>query len=70
MLLLPWLQFLGSSSGLLESLINGSHLGWRRPSNHSEQGGVDIEMYRLMKMHRFFDLRMKSLENFYDFGRG
>ena len=31
-LLLPWLQFLGSSSGLLESLINGWLLEWRRRS--------------------------------------
>jgi hypothetical protein len=69
-LLLPWLQFLGSSSGLLESVINGSHLGWRRPSELSERGGVDIEMYRLMKMLRSFDLRTKSLEKILIWGAG
>jgi len=66
-LLPPWLQFLGSLSGLLESHINGSHLDWKRLS---EEGGVDIEMYRLMKMLRSFDLRMKSLESFMILTRG
>ena len=55
-----WLQFPGLSSGLLELPITGSRLEW---SLTSSEGGVDIGMYRLMKMLRSFDLRMKSLEN-------
>lgn len=62
-LLLPWLLFLGLLLGLLELLINGSHREWRRHLEVSEQGGLDIGMYRLMKMLRFFDLRMKRLEH-------
>ena len=59
-LLLPWLQCLGSSLGFLGLPINGLHSEWR--PTFSDHGGVDIEMYRLMKMLRFFDLRMKRLE--------
>ena len=56
---LPWLRFLGLSLVLLESAINGLRLEWRPISF---EDGVDIEMCQLMKMLRFFDLRMKNLE--------
>ena len=65
-LLLPWLQYLGSSLGLLELPMNGWHPEWIPIS--SDHGGVDIGMYRLMRMLRFFDLRMKSFDRFDIFG--
>ena len=65
MLLLPWLQYLGSSLGLLELPMNGWHPEWIPIS--SGHGGVDIGMYRLMRMLRFFGSRMKSFERFGSF---
>lgn len=65
--LLPWLQFPGSSLGLLELAINGSHPEWRPTS--SEHGEVAIGMSRLMKMLRFYDLKMKSPEKYDGFGQ-
>ena len=68
MLLLPWNRFLGSLLVLLELLINGWHLEWTRiSSNHR---GRDIDMYRLMKMLRSFDLKMKSLDGGWCLGYG